>query len=226
MREVRCKLARAAASGRRALLIAALPALAAPAAAQAPAPAASPDAAAAPQEVVVSRADRTDTVAIADLPLTIVKAQRQEQVLVRRALFVSGSVERRRPVVAGVAEGDVALAETCRWSFKSYLQREICFTSMTGMLSCTEPEVTTLADAAEGQAELADDAAAMTCGESFGQAAAARASLVGDLRARSAQLFEADQASKVAPLFRAAGAAIRPVGAAAPAPASPRRQRR
>lgn len=219
MRRAPCRLGLAAASRRRPLLIAAaLPVLAAPAAAQAPAPPPSPEAAPAPQEVVVSRADRTDTVAIADLPLTLVKAQRQEQVLVRRALFVSGSVERRRPVVAGVAEGDVALAETCRWSFKSYLQREICFTSMTGMLSCTDPEVTSLTDMAEGQAELADDAAAATCGEAFAQAAAARASLVGDLRARSAELFEADQASKVAPLFRAAGAAIRPPGAAAPAP--------
>jgi hypothetical protein len=182
--------------------------------------------------VVVSRIDNTQTVEAADLPLVLTKAGREEHAVVRRLIFIIATLrltEAAAPVLevpvsdARATDAQVADAppeQTCRWSYKSFLQRQICFTSMTGLSSCTQPEVTGLPDEANGDAPLSQGPQTGVCNDIFRPAVNARIKLSSSLLSRSKELFAADQRSKVAPLFKASGVTARPEAApvAAPAP--------
>jgi hypothetical protein len=163
---------------------------------------------AAPDFLVLSRSDHSDTVATSDLPLVLAKGGREEKALVRRAIFISSSVQLTTPVMQAA---DETVVQTCRWTYQSFLQRQICFTSMAGLFSCTEPEVVALPDSASGQIQLtAGEAANSTCGDGFPAASAPRVKLVDALHTRAGALFDADQRTKADPLFRAAGVTVRP----------------
>lgn len=150
--------------------------------------------------VVMSRRDSSEVVVAQDLPLVLVKGARREEALVRRAVFVTSSLSVVRPAA------DVA-GDRYRWSYRSFLQRQVCFTSMTGLFSCTEPQVQALPDVAEGEAPAEPDPARQPLAE------AARTTLVASLKARSTAILAADRRAVVDPALKAGGVTIQ---AAAP----------
>jgi hypothetical protein len=70
---------------------------------------------------------------------------------------------------------------------------------MTGLFSCTEPQVETLPDLAEGDAPISAEPA------SFPLADAARGALVSGLRARAPAVFAAHRRVVIDPLLKASG---------------------
>jgi hypothetical protein len=171
--------------------------------------------------VVVSRIDNTQTVEASDLPLVLTKAGREEHAVVRRLIFIIATLRLTEPAAAPAADtpasnspaADAAPAQTCRWSYKSFLQRQVCFTSMTGLSGCTQPEVVSLPDEASGDAPLSQGPQTGVCNDIFRPAVNARIKLSSSLLSRSKDLFAADQRTKVAPLFKASGVTARPEGA-------------
>ena len=98
--------------------------------------------------------------------------------------------------------------DVLRWTYQAYLQRQLCFTSITGLFSCAATEVDELADKAAGKAPLWGDA---------GQAATApnpaaegvSISLTAALRGQAPALFEEDRRLKLGPMLKAAGVSVR-----------------
>jgi hypothetical protein len=160
-----------------------------------PAPPATPAAAA---EVVVARSDHSAVVTSLDLPLSLTKAGRKEELTVRRALFVTAQVLQVRPAEGG-ADGH---ADRYRWKLSGYLQRQYCLRSLTGVFACGEPQITALPDKAEGEAPVTAVAG------DFPRAIVAEADLSSSLNTRADALFAADRAAVVDPLLRAAGVKV------------------
>jgi hypothetical protein len=135
-----------------------------------PSPAAPPAAPAAAERVLV-RGNHTTVAANLDAPLSLVKAGRREEMIARRILFVNVAVTQVRPAGAPESGG----ADRYRWTLTSFLEREYCVRSLTGVLACTTPEV-----AAEGL-------------------------LSSTLAARSDEIFAADRQAQVDPFLKASG---------------------
>ena len=157
--------------------------------------------------VVLSRTDNTQAVEASDQRLLLTKLKREEHALVRRLIFITASLRLTEPAAT---VGDAPPPQTCHWEYRSFLQRQLCFTSMSGLLACTQPEVTPLPDEAHGQAAAPANAAVGFCNDVFRPALNARVRLAGTLRDRSADLFAADQKAKVDPVFKAAGLTVTP----------------
>ena len=157
--------------------------------------------------VELSRTDNTQAVEASDLRLLLSKAKREEHAIIRRLIFITGSLRLTEP--AGWA-GDTPAPQTCSWNYKGFLQRQQCFVSMSGVLACTQAEVTPLPEEAHGEAPAPDNAPVGFCNDVFRPAANARVRLSGLLRDRAAELFAADQKAKVDPIFEASGLAVRP----------------
>jgi hypothetical protein len=168
---------------------------------QADAPPVSPPA----TEVVVARSDHTTVAASLDLPLTLMKAGRREEMVVRRVLFVNAAVTQVRP-----PDGS---PDRYRWKLGSFLERQYCVRSLTGLFACTTPEAAALTDKADGEAPLAQ------AGD-FRLAVQAEGLLSSTLAARSDDIFAADRQATVEPLLKAAGTVV---AKAAPPRAAPRR---
>jgi hypothetical protein len=158
--------------------------------------------------LVVARNNHTTVAASLDLPLSLVKAGRREEMMVRRVLFVNAGVTQVRPAGAP----DSGAADHYRWTLAGFLEREYCVRSLTGVLACTTPEVAPLPDKAEGEAPLAAQG-------DFSRAVQAEGLLSSTLAARSDEIFAADRQTEVDPFIKAAGVKI---GGAA-AKAAPRR---
>src|SRR5579859_1529469 len=142
-------------------------------------------------EVVVARSDHTIVAANFDLPLNLVKAGRREEMVVRQVLFVTAAVTQVRPADGG--------GDRYRWKLASFLQREYCVRSLTGVFACTTPEAAPLPDKAEGEAPLASPG-------DFLLAVQAEGNLSGTLAGRSDEIFAADRQAAVDPFIKAAGA--------------------
>jgi len=162
-----------------------------PAAAVAPQPTAPQPIA--PQAAVVSRADATDLVQSRDLAITLVKAGRREEALLRQSVFVTSVITVVRP-----PEAVSDLQNRYRWTLKTYEQRRLCVTSITGLFMCAEPEVQALPDVAEGEAPVELDG-------TFPLAEAAKSTLAANLKARATTVFDTARSAQVQPLLRAAG---------------------
>jgi hypothetical protein len=156
---------------------------------QADTPPASPP----PAEVVVARSNHTTVAASLDLPLSLVKGGRREDMVVRRVLFVNAALTQVRPA-AGTPD-------RYRWTLAGFLERQYCVRSLTGVFACTTPEAAPLADKAEGEAPLAAPG-------DFSLAVAAEGLLSSTLAARSDEIFAADRQATVDPLLKAAGVKI------------------
>ena len=169
--------------------------------------AAPPAPTAADDVTVISRSDTTQLVESNDLKLALAKARRDEHALVRRLIFISASLRLTQPAVQA---GDGPPEQTCRWAYRSFLQRQICFTSMTGLLSCTEQEITPLPDETHGDAPVPANSPPGACSDVFRPAVNARVRLTTQLLSRAKALYAADQQARVDPLFRAAGVSARP----------------
>lgn len=180
-----------------------------------PAPPAKPGA----DFVVLSRDEHNDIVTTQDLPLLLVKAGRSERALVRQALFIVASVTVTRPANPAAA---AITTDSYRWSYEGYLQRQLCFTSMTGQFSCTVAEIVALPNKETGEAPVlpvqASNAAGGTDDDPFPAATAAQDRLAARLKARATTLFEEDKRLKVDPILRASGVTATVSGPAAPRP--------
>jgi hypothetical protein len=148
-------------------------------------------------EVVVARSNHTTVAASLDLPLTLVKAGRREEMVVRRVLFLTAAVIQARPAGAPAGGG----AERYRWTLAGFLEREYCVRSLTGVFACSTPEVAPLPDKAEGEAPLAAPG-------DVSLAVAAEGLLSSTLAARSDEIFAADRQAAVDPFLKAAGVTI------------------
>jgi len=148
-------------------------------------------------EVVVARSNHTTVAASLDLPLSLVKAGRREEMVVRRVLFVNAVVTQVRPAEA---PGGGA-PDRYRWTLASFLEREYCVRSLTGVLACTTPEAAPLPDKSEGEAPLAAPG-------DISLAVQAEGVLSSTLAARADEIFAADRKAAVDPFLRAAGASV------------------
>ena len=165
-------------------------------------PAAPPPAAA---EVVLARSDHTTVAASLDLPLSLVKAGRREEMVVRRVLFVNASVLQVRPAAGG--------PNRYRWTLAGFLEREYCVRSLTGVLACTTPETEALPDKAQGEAALAAPGDVTL-------AVQAEGNLSSTLAARAEEIFAADRIAAVDPFLKASG--VKVGGVSAPKAVPPR----
>ncbi|MFI4963730.1 MAG: hypothetical protein ACHP9T_00045 [Caulobacterales bacterium] len=150
--------------------------------------------------VVVSRDTRNEVLASRDTPLPLIRAHKTEDALLRQAIFLTSTLSVVRPA-AGAGE------ETLHWTYEPYLQRQLCFTSITGQFSCAAAEVEELTEKAAGEAPLAPPGQA-TPGPNLA-AETARIAVVAALHTRAAALFEADRRLKLSPMLKAAGVSIR-----------------
>ena len=160
-----------------------------------------------PAFTVVSRVDNTQTVETGDMRLVLTKGAREEHALVRRFIFVTATLRLTEP--ATPPEGDAAPVQTCRFAYRAFLQRQICFTSMSGLSSCTQPEIEPLPDEASGEAPAPANAQAGFCNDVFRPAATVRVRLSSSLLSNAKALFAADQKGKVEPMLKAAGVTAR-----------------
>jgi len=150
-------------------------------------------------EMVVSRDDGSRLVAARDTPMVLVKAGRREDAVLRQAVFVTTSLMVVRP--AG------AEATAYRWSYKGFLQRQLCVTSISGLFACSNAEAEPLPDIQNGQAPTASPT-------EHPLADAALATLNEALKARADELFRVDRATHLDPILKAAG--VREVRAVPP----------
>lgn len=151
-----------------------------------------------PAEIVVSRQDSSRLVSTQDLPLVLVKGARREEAVLRRAIFLTISVLVTKPAEDPSAENVPA---SYRWTYKSFLQRQLCVTSITGLFACSTAEVTPLPDVDEGQAPAQDDGA-------MPLADTARQRLEDGLKARADTTFAADRKTNFDLLLKAAGVRV------------------
>lgn len=170
--------------------------------------------------LIVSRDTRSDVLVSADTPLALVRANRREDALLRQAIFLTSTLTVMRPA-SGTG------GEVLRWTYQPYLQRQFCFTSITGQFACAGAEVEDLPDVASGEAPLAATLDQATSGHPSPdlnpQAQAARVVVATALGARSAALFEDGRRLKLAPMLKAAGVSIRRETVPKAAPKSPGR---
>lgn len=141
-------------------------------------------------EIVLSRRDASEIVASHDLPLVLVKGPRREEALARGAVFITSAVTVVRP-----AEGP----DLYRWTYQGFVQRQVCVTSITGLFTCSEPQVQKLPDTEAGEALLPPEA------ESYPLAEAAHARLTAGLKARATAILAADRKASLDPLLKASG---------------------
>jgi hypothetical protein len=175
-------------------------------------------AAPAPAFTVVSRVDNTQTVETGDMRLVLTKGKREEHALVRRFIFITATLRLTEPALP--PEGDAAPAQTCRFAYRAFLQRQICFTSMTGLSSCTQPEIESLPDEASGEAPAPANAQPGFCNDVFRPATTVRVRLSSSLLSNAKALFAADQKGKVEPMLKASGVTARIEDAQARPPAA------
>ena len=166
-----------------------------------PPPAAPPPAAFQPS--TVKGASATMTVAASDLRLVLTKARRAESAMVRQQVFLRYDVDRK------VSDGVDQQTVQCGWRLRTYLQRSICFSSMTGLLSCTDAVSEELPTGETGAADQGQDPATATaCDLSFGPARAARDRVIDAAKADAQARFDEDYALNVKPQLLASGVKI------------------
>ncbi|MBI1685293.1 hypothetical protein [Caulobacter hibisci] len=151
------------------------------------------------------------------LPLTLTKAGRVERAVVRQQVFMKISV---RPGATATVEGQAVTPTPCAWTIETYLQREICFSSMTGQTSCTDPVSTLLAAGEAGQADLTGQSCDVMAEPVTQSARRVRAGI----EPMSTAVFEDDYKVKVRPLLTAGGVILSdPSAKPPPKPASSRK---
>jgi hypothetical protein len=156
----------------------------------------------APEAIVVRRSESTQLVASNDQPFVLTKGPQREQAMVRQAIFVTSQITVTRPAAANPAtEGLVT--ESYRWTHQAFLQRQVCFSSISGLFACTEPVIQALPDVERGDAP-----APLTEPDTTPLSEAARRRLVDNLKPRAAALFDTDRRRHVDPAFKAAGVVV------------------
>jgi hypothetical protein len=166
---------------------------------QATPPVTTPPAVTAPS--TIKGASATQTLASNDLRLVLTKSRRSESALVRYQIFLKYDVDRK------ISDGADPTVQ-CGWRLRAYLQRSICFWSMSGLFSCTDAESRELAEAETGAADLGPAPSTTACDLRFAPANQARDRLVETLQASAQARFDDDYALNVKPQLSASGVKI------------------
>lgn len=153
------------------------------------------------QPSTVKGASATMTLATSDMRLVLTKSRRAESAMVRHQVFLRYDVDRK--VQDGVDQPTVQ----CGWRLRAYLQRSICFSSMTGLFSCTDAVSEELSTGETGAADQGQDSAG-ACDLNFGPARAARDRVIAAARADAQARFDEDYALNVKPQLLASGVKI------------------
>jgi hypothetical protein len=167
-----------------------------------PPPMASPRAPALAPPSTVKGASATMTVVASDLSLVLTKARRAESAMVRRQVFLRYDVDRK------VSDGVDPPTVQCGWRLRAYLQRSICFSSMTGLLGCTDPISEELPTGETGAADQGQDTALGACDLGFGPAREARDRVIAAVKVDAQARFDEDYALHVKPQLLASGVKI------------------
>ena len=177
--------------------------------------ASTPPPAVAPAPLPPAPVTRLVTVAQRARPLTLTKGNRAETAVVRHQIFLRTSV---RPGATAMIQGQAVTVTPCAWTIEAYLQREICFYSMTGQTSCTDPISVKLAAGETGQADLTAEQA---CDVLAKPVELSEGRVRAGIDPISATVFEDDYRIKVRPMLAASGVTISdPSAKSAPNPAS------
>lgn len=170
--------------------------------ASAPPPPAPSVAAAAPAATSPPQAMRMMTIAQKIRPLSVSKGGRTETLAVRYQIFIRTNV---RPGAAASIEGQPIVARPCFWTIETFLQRELCFHSMTGQTSCTDPVSMPVQAAESGQGDLPVEQA---CDVLAKPVELSEDRVIKSIDAISATVFDDDYGLKVRPLLAASGVTI------------------
>lgn len=159
-------------------------------------------------------ATRLSTISQRDRPLTLTKGGRTETALVRHQIFLRTTA---RPGATAMVEGQAISATPCVWTVEVYLQREICFYSMTGLTSCTDGVSRPLAAGATGQDDLPSD---QQCDVQSAPVEHGERRVIASIETLSKGFFEDDYRIVVRPMLAASGATITESPKPAPSRAS------
>jgi len=111
-----------------------------------------PPAATAPAAPQPPQLQRLAPVAQKAKALTLAKAGKTENVVVRYQIFLRTIA--KPGAVPATPEGVTVSAIPCGWIVESYLQRDLCFYSIAGFLGCEEGATKPLQAIENGQADL------------------------------------------------------------------------
>ncbi len=161
-----------------------------------------PPPAVAPAPQPPPQATRMMTIAQRARPLTLTKGGRAETAVVRQQIFIRTAVT---PGPTASVEGQAIIARPCAWAIQAYLQREICFYSMTGLTSCTDPISAPLSAGETGRTDLAAD---QECDVLAGPVELAEGRIIKSIDGITAVLFDEDYRLKVRPMLLASGVTI------------------
>jgi hypothetical protein len=135
--------------------------------------------------------------------LTLAKGGRIETAVVRHQIFLRTIA--KPGAVPAAPEGMTVSAIPCVWVVESYLQRDLCFYSITGLLGCEEGATKPLQAIENGQADLP----AGTACEVFAKpVTAAEDRVIAALDRMKDQMFDEDYQLAVRPRLVKAGATV------------------
>jgi len=166
--------------------------------------AATPPAATAPADPQPPQLQRLAPVSQKARQLLLAKAGRTEAVVVHQQIFLRTVA--KPGAVPATPEGVTVSAIPCAWTVEAYLQRDICFYSITGLLGCTEAMTKPLMASERGQADLPAGAA---CEVSAKPVEAAEGRAIAALDRTKDQLFDEDYRLAVKPQLVGTGATVK-----------------
>jgi hypothetical protein len=153
-------------------------------------------------EEAVARSESGATMVwAADRRLVLQSPRTSEAVAVRHQLVMTHKISQS---ALAAAEGGRWL---CRWEMAAYLQRDICFTSITGMTGCTEATSNPLPFGEKGEVGF-DRAEAVNCTLTHPVIAAAEAKVTQQLKGQAANIVERDFESRIRPNLTKPGVTI------------------
>lgn len=172
---------------------------------QAAPPPATPPAATAPAPVAPQPPQLQKLAPIAQKakPLTLAKAGRTENAVVRYQIFLRTIA--KPGAVPAVPAGVTVSAIPCVWTVESYLQRDLCFYSITGLLGCEEGATVPLQAIENGQADLPADTA---CEVFAKPVTAAEDRVIAALDRIKDQMFDEDYQLAIKPRLIRGGATV------------------
>jgi hypothetical protein len=153
------------------------------------------------QPSTVKGASATMTLAASDMRLVLTKSRRAESAMVRHQVFLRYDVDRK------VSDGGDQQTVQCGWRLRAYLQRSIWFSSMTGLLSCTDAVSEELPTGETGAADQGQDPAT-ACDLNFGPAREARDRVIAAAKTGAQARFDEDYELKIKPQLLASGVKI------------------
>lgn len=170
---------------------------------QAATPPAAPAPATAPAPPSPPQLQRLAPVTQKARPLMLTKGGKTENAVVRYQIFLRTIA--KPGAVPATPDGVTVSAIPCAWTVESYLQRDLCFYSITGMLGCEEGATKPLQAIENGQTDLP----AGTACEVFAKpVTAAEDRVIATLDRIKDQMFDEDYQLAVKPRLVRGGATI------------------